>query len=112
MFDAVLSDAGIQVARSGVRMPRIRTIMKWWVPTCHELLDHTLSWNQRHLLHALREFGQFCNEHRAHQGDSEPASVTLATRIDTEPGKTARLDVRLTRPARRRPAYRRSTTTS
>jgi hypothetical protein len=33
-----------------------------------ELLDRTLIWNQRHLLHALREFEQFYNCHRPHQG--------------------------------------------
>lgn len=33
--------------------------------TCRrELLDRTLIWNQRHLLHALREFDQFSNSHR------------------------------------------------
>ncbi|MFB4308612.1 integrase core domain-containing protein [Actinomadura sp. GTD37] len=40
-----------------------------WVQTCRrELLDRTLIWNQRHLLHALREFETFYNEHRPHQG--------------------------------------------
>jgi hypothetical protein len=39
------------------------------VQTCRrELLDRTLIWNQRHLLHALREFEVFYNEHRPHQG--------------------------------------------
>ena len=33
-----------------------------------ELLDRTLIWNQRHLLHALREFERFYNSHRPHQG--------------------------------------------
>ncbi|MGI5143062.1 MULTISPECIES: hypothetical protein [unclassified Streptomyces] len=27
-----------------------------------------LTWDQRHLLHALREFETFYNEHRPHQG--------------------------------------------
>ena len=31
-------------------------------------LDRTLTWNQAHLLHALREFEYFCNGHRPHQG--------------------------------------------
>ena len=36
--------------------------------TCqHELLDRTLTWNQRHLLHAIREFEHFYNEHRPHR---------------------------------------------
>jgi hypothetical protein len=31
----------------------MNSIMERWVQTCrHELLDRTLSWNQRHLLHA------------------------------------------------------------
>ena len=69
LFDAVLADAGIEVVLSGVRIPRMNSIMERWVQTCrHELLDRTLIWNQAHLLHALREFEQFYNEHRPHQG--------------------------------------------
>ena len=47
----------------------MNAIMERWVLTCRrELLDRTLIWNQRHLLHALREFEQFYNFHRPHQG--------------------------------------------
>jgi hypothetical protein len=39
------------------------------VRTCRrELLYRTLIWNQRHLLHTLREFEAFYNEHRPHRG--------------------------------------------
>ena len=69
LFDAVLGDAGISVVLTGVRIPRMNSIMQRWVQTCrHELLDRTLIWNQAHLLHALREFEQFYNGHRPHQG--------------------------------------------
>ncbi|MHC3456195.1 transposase family protein, partial [Streptomyces prasinus] len=62
LFDEVLKDAGIEVVLSGVRMPRMNSIMERWVQTCRrELLDRTLIWNQRHLLHALREFEDFYN---------------------------------------------------
>jgi putative transposase len=65
----VLADAGIGVVLSGVQTPRMNSIMKRWVQTCrHKLPGRTLIWNQAHLLHALREFEQFCNEHRPHQG--------------------------------------------
>ncbi|MEV7864262.1 integrase core domain-containing protein, partial [Streptomyces hirsutus] len=68
LFDTVLNGAGIQVVLSGVRMPRMNSIMERWVRTCRrELLDRTLIWDQRHLLHALREFETFYNEHRPHQ---------------------------------------------
>ncbi|CAM5620249.1 hypothetical protein SHIRM173S_09379 [Streptomyces hirsutus] len=57
LFDAVLADAGIEVVLSGVRMPRMNAVMERWVQTCRrELLDRTLIWDQRHLLHALQEF--------------------------------------------------------
>jgi putative transposase len=37
LFDAILTDAGIEVVLSGVRMPRMNSIMERWVQTCrHE----------------------------------------------------------------------------
>lgn len=60
LFDSVLEDAGIEVVLGGIRMPRMNSIMERWVQTCRrELLDRTLVWNQRHLLHTLREFEDF-----------------------------------------------------
>jgi transposase InsO family protein len=68
-FDAILADSGITIVRSGVQIPRMNAIMKRWVRTCRrELLDRTLIYNQRHLLHALREYEAFYNAHRPHQG--------------------------------------------
>ncbi len=62
---AILADAGTETVLSGVQVPRMNAIMERWVQTCRrELLDRTLIWNQRHMLHALREFEQSCNEHR------------------------------------------------
>lgn len=49
------------MALSGVQMPRMNAFMERWVLTCREVLDRTVIWNQRHLLHALREFEQFYN---------------------------------------------------
>jgi putative transposase len=69
LFDAVLKDAGIDVVLSGIQMPRMNSIIERWIQTCRrELLDRTLIWNQRHLLATLREFEQFYNGHRPHQG--------------------------------------------
>ncbi|MGY1502623.1 integrase core domain-containing protein [Streptomyces sp. QTS52] len=75
LFDTVLEDAGIEVVLSGIRMPRMNALMERWMQTCRrELLDRTLVRNQRHLLHALREFEQHDNSHRPHQGitDARP----------------------------------------
>jgi putative transposase len=69
LFNAILADASIQVVLTGIQMPRMNAIMERWIQTCrHELLDRTLIWNQRHLLHALREYERFYNSHRPHQG--------------------------------------------
>jgi putative transposase len=46
----------------------MNSIIERWLRTCRrELLDRTLVWNQAHLLHALREFESFYNQHRHHR---------------------------------------------
>nr|WP_246096030.1 integrase core domain-containing protein [Streptomyces botrytidirepellens] len=95
LFGAVLKDAGIDVVLSGIQMPRMNSITERWIQTCRrELLDRTLIWNQRHLLHTLREFEQFCNGHRPHQGIANARPLhPLPTSID-DPDALARLDIR------------------
>ncbi len=67
-FDAVLADSGITTITTGIRLPRMNAIMERWIRTCRaELLDRTLIVNQAHLLHALREFETFYNDHRTHR---------------------------------------------
>jgi transposase InsO family protein len=95
LFETVLSDAGIEVVLSGVQMPRMNSIMERWVQTCrHELLDRTLIWNQRHLLHALREFEHFYNEHRPHRTLRAAAPLCPLPEPITDPERIAHLDVR------------------
>jgi putative transposase len=78
LFDAVLADAGIDVVLCGIRTPRMDSIMEGWVQTCRrEVLDRTLIWNQRHLLHA-----------RASSGSST---------MDTGPTRASRTPVRSAR---------------
>ena len=84
LFDAILADAGIETVLSGVRMPRMNSIMERWVQTCRrELLDRALIWSQSHLVHALREFEHFYYGHRPNQGIAnasplQPLPVPLA----------------------------------
>ncbi|XVQ07337.1 integrase core domain-containing protein [Spirillospora sp. CA-255316] len=93
LFDAVLSDAGTEVALTGTGMPRMNADMERRVQTCrHELLDRTLIWNQRHLLHALREFEAFYNEHRPHQGIANTRPLQPLPPI-VEPADIAHLKV-------------------
>jgi len=94
LFDTVLKDAGIEVVLSGVQMPRMNAIMERWVQTCRrELLDRTLIWNQAHLLHALREFEQFYNSHRPHQGIANARPLRALPSPIPGPDATTRLHV-------------------
>ncbi|QIY69672.1 integrase core domain-containing protein [Streptomyces sp. RLB1-33] len=82
-------------AVSGVRMPRMNSIMERWVQTCRrELLDRTLIWNERHLLHALREFEQFYNGHRPHRTLGQAAPLRELPEPVIDPEQITRLDVR------------------
>lgn len=56
LIDDLLDSAGIATVLTGVRMPRMNSLMERWVKSLHaELLDRTLIWNQPRLRHALRE---------------------------------------------------------
>jgi len=95
LFDAILADAGIQVVLSGVRIPRMNSIMERWIQSCrHELLDRTLIWNQQHLLHALREYEQFYNSHRPHQGIADNRPLHPLPQPMTDQTQIIDLDVR------------------
>ena len=95
LFDAVLADAGIEVVPSGIRMPRMNSIMERWVQTCRrELLDRTLIWNQRHLLQALHEFEQFYNGHHPRQGIANARPLHPLPTPIADPNKIAHLNIR------------------
>lgn len=86
LFDPILADTGIKVILSGVRMPRMNSVMERWIQTCRrELLDRTLIWNLPHLLHALHQFERHYNAHRPHRGINNarplrplPTPITVA----------------------------------
>ncbi|MGW4823479.1 integrase core domain-containing protein [Streptomyces sp. NPDC004227] len=93
-FDAVMADAGLEVILSGIRIPRMNSIMERWIQTCRrELLDRTLIWDQRHLLHALREFESFYNGHRPHRALGQAAPLRPLPTPTAEPGQTKHLEI-------------------
>jgi hypothetical protein len=94
-FDRVFADAGVTVVLSGVRMPRMNSIMGRWLQACrHELLDRTLIWNQAHLLHALREYECHHNDHRPHRGIANARPLRPLPEPITDPATLTRLRVR------------------
>ena len=95
LFDAILAYAGIQIVLSGVRTPRINSIMERWIQSCrHELLDRTLIWNQQHLFHALREYEQFYNAHRPHEGIANARPLHPLPLPITDQAQISDLDIR------------------
>ncbi|MEV4359357.1 hypothetical protein [Nonomuraea sp. NPDC049625] len=65
LMDEILADAGIQTVLTGIRIPRMNSIVERWVQSRHDLLGRCLLWNEHHLRHALREYEHFYNQHRA-----------------------------------------------
>src|SRR6266498_117395 len=95
LVETILADAGVKTVLSGVQMPRMNSIMERWIQSCrHELLDRTLIWNQAHLLHALHQYEQFYNTHRAHQTMRQAAPLRAVPAPITDIGRIAHLDVR------------------
>ncbi|WP_240942255.1 transposase [Planosporangium thailandense] len=94
-FDAVFHNEGITVVKTGIKVPRMNAIMERWVGTCRsELLDRTLIVNQAHLLHALREYETFYNEHRPHRAFHAAAPLRPLPQQIAKLGRTDELDVR------------------
>jgi transposase InsO family protein len=94
LLDAALADAGIAVVRSGVRVPRMNAVMERWVRTCRrELLDRTLTFHQRHLLYALREYEVSYNEHRPHQGIANARPLAPLPEPITDPDRLTHLNI-------------------
>jgi putative transposase len=90
----VLADSGVRIVKSGVQIPRMNSVMERWIQTCrHELLDRTLIWNQRHLLHALREFESFYNGHRPYRALAHAAPLRPLPEPITDPAQIRRLDI-------------------
>jgi transposase InsO family protein len=95
LFDAILADTGIRVVLTGVRMPRMNAVMERWIQTCRrELLDRTLIWNQRHLLHALQQYERHHNEHRPHRGINNARPLRSLPPPITDPDTVTHLNVR------------------
>lgn len=93
-FDAVFADEGIEVTQTGVRVPRMNALMERWIRSCRsELLDRTLIWNRAHLVHALREYEQFYNQHRPHRSLTAAAPLRPLPEL-LEPDVLVHLDIR------------------
>jgi transposase InsO family protein len=93
-FDTVLEDEGIEIVTTGIRVPRMNAIIERWVRTCRvELLDRTLIVNQTHLMHALREYETFYNQHRTHRALHAAAPLHPLPQPTTDRTELDRIEV-------------------
>jgi putative transposase len=94
-FDAVFHSESVAIVKTGVRVPRMNAIMERWVRSCRaELLDRTLIVNRAQLLHALREYETFYNEHRPHRALQSAAPLRPLPQPITELDRLDQLDIR------------------
>ncbi|WP_232837156.1 integrase core domain-containing protein [Lentzea terrae] len=93
-FDTVLADSEITIVKTGIRIPRMNAIMERWIRTCRvELLDRTLILNRTHLLHALREYETFYNQHRPHRALNAAAPTRPSPTPITNPSALTHLTI-------------------
>jgi hypothetical protein len=73
----------------------MNAIIERWIRTCRtELLDRTMTWNQPHLLHALREYQDFYNQHRPHRALHAAAPQRALPAPIAEPHALQHLNIR------------------
>ena len=67
-----LPETSIEVILTPYRVPNANAYAKRWVRSVREeCLDHLLIVNEGHLDHVLREYSQYYNQARPHQGLSQ-----------------------------------------
>jgi transposase InsO family protein len=89
-----MADAGLTIVTTGIRMPRMNSLIERWILVGNEPLDRTLIWNQRHLLHALREFETHYNQHRPHRALMHAAPLRPLPEPINPPRHITQLEVR------------------
>ena len=68
-YDNVFSSEGIEILNTPYRAPRANAYAEQWVRSIREeCLDHILVLNENHLHRVLREYGEYYNHARPHQG--------------------------------------------
>jgi putative transposase len=77
-FDTVFEAAGIEIVNIPYQAPNANAIAERWVRSVREeCLDHLIILNERHLRRVLREYVEYYNERRPHQGLAQDSPLRL-----------------------------------
>ncbi len=91
-FDAVFESLGVEVVRTLCRAPRANAYAERWVRSVREeCLDRIIILDQRHLAYILREYEQFFNTGRHHQGMNQQIPCLSVSQLP--PGIVERRDL-------------------
>lgn len=83
-FDTVFTSEHMEIILTPFRTPNANAYAERWVRSMQEeCLDHLLILNERHLKHVLREYDQYYNHARPHQGLEQQ----IPTSTSHQPGK-------------------------
>jgi len=78
-FDQTFNSEGIEIVRTPFRAPKANAVAERWVRTVRqECLDQFLIFNQRHLVRVLKEYADYYNTARPHQGLDQQTPITLS----------------------------------
>ena len=77
-FDAVLQSEGCEIVLTPPKAPQANSIAERWIRSVrNESLDHILIFNEMHLRSVLKEYADYYNERRPHQGLDQRMPVML-----------------------------------
>jgi putative transposase len=78
-FDQVFISEGMEIVRAPFRAPKANAIAERWVRSVrHECLDHLLILNQRHPTRVLKEYTDYYNVSRPHQGLGQQTPIPMS----------------------------------
>ena len=79
LFDKVAADSEIKILKTPIRAPKANSLCERFQGSVRrELLDHFFILNERHLYRILKEYIQYFNHQRPHQGIKQALPVPLA----------------------------------
>ena len=74
----MFASEGIEIIRTAVRAPQVNAYAERWVRSVRqECLDQLLILNQRHLIRVLKEYIDYYNVARPHQGLDQQVPIPI-----------------------------------